>query len=173
MDVRMMTPDMRLVHNIYSAKLVADEQELRTGIDKWIQRINEFFDDAHAIVEKRAKAFSELDAAARTLCERYDTAEAKAIVEERRKIYHQHLMHNSDLELRILRADAKSVDDDTQLQASGDDARLNEALRTSTVAQEVLDMLASVYGAHCQNIEADAAVRIQDACHRWLPGLKV
>lgn len=173
MDVRMMTPDMRLIHNIYSAKLVSDERELRDEVDKWIKRVTVFFDDAHAVVEKRAKALAELHSSAQTLCERYDDAEAQTIIQERLKTYKQQLTEASDLELRVLRADAKTTCDDGPIQTSDDNARLKEALQTSTVAQEVLDMLGSIYGAHCKNVEADYAVRIQNACHRWLPGLKL
>lgn len=172
MELRMMTPEMRSIHNVYSAKLVCDERDLSGVVDEWIGRVNDFYKKAKKLVDEQDKTIADLRRSAKMLHDRHNRADKAAIISERLAIFERRVFDTCELELRVLRADAKAASSDPRTISTFDENRLREVLASTKVTQDVLGILASTYEAHRKNIEADAASRIEEACHQWLTGLR-
>ena len=106
--LRMTTPEMTALHELYASRLLFDEQYIKGISEGWIQKINTLTDSAQNILERLSHNETEINKAAERMLKRFATKSdnAQQIVNDKRAIYMERLRKEAQLELKLARSQA-------------------------------------------------------------------
>ena len=175
--LRMTTPEMAALHELYAARLIYDEQYIKSMTDGWIRQIDALAQAGHGILCKLQQNERELRNVAERLMKRYAQHgdAARQIVDQKLQVHTLRLRKDASSEVKLARAHAL-LHNDVQI---ADTTQIDQRIEAMTkdlkdrIAPEMIQTVRVIYETHKRNIEADAAKRVQVACQaNWLVGLR-
>lgn len=175
--MRISSPDALILQDLYSSRLMFDEQHMRTIKDRWVQRIQSVIERGGRVIRESINTRDGLRASARKMIARYEQRcdKAKEIVEDELRTAERRLAKETDSDMRILRAEALA---DMQYNAPDTyqlDQRISDVARrlTENSGDEVVSSIRELYNIHTGNISHDIARQISEHCEKeWMHALR-
>lgn len=178
MPLRMTTPEMSALHELYATRLTFDEQHIKGITAAWIHQVNALVARARPIVNRLEEDERKLQQSAQGIKTQYAVnPQAMQIVDAKLHAYRTRVQEAAQLQLRLARSESLlhepvHAPDTHQIDQRIDDM-VKDLKQRSTLPPEMFDTIRAIYDAHRRNIEADAAVLVQNECRKlWLDGLR-
>ena len=170
--VRMATPEMVVLHNLYSSRLMFEEQYIRQVKDRWSTAIDNAIERMSRLIEEYEATLEGLKARAKSLADEHTESAARRIIVAELDTYATRLKRETTLEMRLTRAEAMAVEPVKRPETKQLDARIESTVQESKDTDAVR-RLKDVYNLHVRNVEHDMAVELINQCKsKWLRALR-
>ena len=167
--IRMTTPELAALHNLYSSRLMYEEQHIRKVKERWSNAVFATIDRIRRLLADHAQVIEALKARSKTLAEAHATnMEARKIVAAILERFATRLRRELDLEVRLVRAENLAIEPVRRPETRQLDERIAKSLHTLEDSDGG-ERLTRLYEMHVRNVEHDVALELQKECHAsWL-----
>lgn len=170
--VRMATPEMIVLHNLYSSRLMFEEQYIRQVKNRWATAIDNAVERMTRLIEEYDATLDGLKVRAKSFANEHPELVTRQLIVHELDAYATRLKRELTLEMRLTRAEAIAIEPVKRPETKQLDARIESTaleLNDSDSAKRIKE----VYKLHVRNVEHDMAAELIYQCKaKWLRALR-
>lgn len=174
---RMAMTELNALYNLYSSRLMFEEQHIRNTMQRWTQIIDTMIDRGEKIMKTYSERSNSLATKATEIAATYgtDNADAVSVIKNELHLFGSRMKRERDLELQVVRAETLGMEGTSRPETRQLDAKISEMIREyqQKYPKQTLETLNIMYNAHISNIENEMCVKLQrDHVPKWLRYLR-
>lgn len=170
--VRMATPEMVVLHNLYSSRLMFEEQHIRQVKERWSTAIDTAIERMSRLLKDHDTTLDGLKTRAKTFADDFSEPESRQIIVSELETYAARLRRELNLEMRLTRAEAITMEPTKRPETKQLDMRIETTMH-ELKDKDTVRRIKQVYDLHVRNVEHDMATELMKQCKsRWLRALR-
>lgn len=173
--MRMNTYEVNALHDLYSSRLMFEEQYLNRIMDHFCNIIASTVKGCDRVLQQSQLLSKQLRESAESFSLNA-SSKNRRIIADTMRMYFTRILNQRDTDLKLCRSEhLLQAHDIKRAETKQLDDRISQAVRelAPKVSPDVLQLLQDSYRQHMRNIEHDMAKRIQEHCQQsWIDALR-